>query len=251
MIRVTVWNEYIHERVSKTAGSIYPKGIHGCIADFLGVNEDIQVQTATLRQIQCGLTKEVLDNTDVLIWWGHIAHGLVPRRIAQRVHERVLQGMGFIALHSAHYSKPFTMLMGTTCSLQWREGDFERLWVVNPAHPIAKGLDTPYIEIEEEEMYGERFDIPEPDELVFAGWFSGGELFRSGCTWRRGNGKVFYFQCGHETFPIYHMEPIQKIITNAVRWAAPEQIYPKAKSPHAKVTPEEKRAARLAGEPTA
>ncbi len=240
MIRVTVWNEGLHEKLSKEVGEIYPKGIHGAIAAALKTQEDIQVRTATLKQRKCGLTDEVLENTDVLIWWGHMAHNMVPDKIVEKVHARVLRGMGFIALHSAHFSKPFKKLLGTSCTLQWREkDDHERLWVVNPAHPITQGL-PPYLEIPNEEMYGERFDIPEPQELVFIGWFSGGEVFRSGCTWQRGNGKVFYLQPGHESFPIYHMPEVQKILINAVRWAAPLQIFPEATAPCAKITPEEK-----------
>lgn len=123
------------------------------------------MRTATLNDPDCGLPPEVLENTDVLIWWGHKAHDEVPDELVERVHDRVLRGMGFIALHSAHFSKPFKRLMGTSCALHWRDGDFERLWTVNPAHPIAKGIGE-YVEIPVEEMYGESFDIPEPDELV-------------------------------------------------------------------------------------
>lgn len=220
MIKVTVWNEYLHEVSNDYIKSIYPEGIHGEIAKFLGKNEDIQVRTATLREPDHGLTDEVLDDTDVLIWWGHAAHHEVSDEIVQKVQERVLKGMGFIALHSAHYSKPFIKLMGTSCSLRWRDDDRERLWCVNPGHPIAKGLPE-YIDIPNEEMYGEFFDIPTPDELVFVGWFRGGEVFRSGCVFNRGYGKVFYFQPGHETFPIYKDENIQKIITNAVYYLNP------------------------------
>jgi len=246
MIRVTVWNENVHERWSKQVKAVYPEGIHGAIAAALSTQEDFQLRTSTLMQHSCGLTDEILEQTDVLLWWGHMAHNRVPDKIAKKVQERVLRGMGFIALHSAHMSKPFKLLMGTSCTLQWREGDFERLWVINPAHPIARGLE-PYIEIPQEEMYGERFEIPEPETLVFAGWFDGGELFRSGCVWQRGNGKVFYFQPGHETFPIYHMEPIQQILINAVRWIAPEKIFPKAEAPQVKVSPEAQRRKREAG----
>ena len=162
----------------------------------------------------------MLDATDVLTWWGHIAHGQVADAIVDRVQERVLQGMGLIVLHSAHYSKIFKRLLGTTCSLTWREaGETERLWVCNPGHPIAQGIDR-YFELEQEEMYGEPFAIPNPDEVVFISWFQGGEVFRSGCAWHRGRGKVFYFRPGHETFPIYYDENVQKVIANAARWAA-------------------------------
>ncbi len=128
--------------------------------------------------------------------------------------------MGFIALHSAHFAKPFKLLMGTSCSLRWRDNEYERVWCVNPGHPIAGGI-PPYFELENEEMYGEFFDIPQPESLVFTGWFRSGEVFRSGCCWTRGLGRVFYFQPGHETNPTYHNPIIQRIICNAVRWAAP------------------------------
>ena len=220
MIRVTVWNEFHHERVKEEVKAIYPDGIHNLIASFLK-SDDIEVRTAVLWDEECGLTEEVLENTDVLIWWGHCKHGLVPDEIAARVKEHVLNGMGFIALHSAHYSKPFKLLMGTSCSLSWREDDdMERLWNVKPAHPITKGIGR-YIEIPHDEVYAEPFGIPEPDEVIFMAWYEGGEVFRSGCTFHRENGKIFYFQPGHETYPVYHDKNIQTIIRNAVYWAAP------------------------------
>lgn len=239
MIRVTVWNEGIHEKLSKEVAGIYPAGIHGCIRNFLSTQDDIEVRTATLSQRKCGLPDEVLDNTDVLIWWGHMAHFKVPDKLAVKISERVQAGMGFIALHSAHMSKPFLRLMGTSCTLLWREGDRERVWTVNPAHPIAKNVPASF-EIPHEEMYGERFDIPEPEELVFLGWFKGGEVFRSGCCWRRGLGRVFYFQPGHESNPTFHLEPVQQVIINAVRWAAPTVRLDKVDCVHAKECPEEK-----------
>lgn len=220
MIRVTVWNEYEHEKVDERVAAIYPKGIHGAIADGIA-GEGVQTRTATLDEPEHGLTEEVLNETDVLIWWGHRAHGKVSDEIVDRVHDRVLKGMGLIVLHSGHFSKIFKKLMGTSCNLKWREaGDKERIWVVDPAHPIAEGLGQ-YFEIEHEEMYGEHFDIPAPDELVFISWFEGGEVFRSGCTYHRGNGKIFYFRPGHETYPTYHNKDVLKVISNAVRWAAP------------------------------
>ncbi|MFC3771596.1 ThuA domain-containing protein [Paenibacillus sp. GCM10012303] len=232
MIRVTIWNEYEHEKVNEKIAGIYPKGIHGAIADGIAA-EGLQIRTATLEEPEHGLTEEVLNETDVLIWWGHRAHGKVSDEIVNRVHSRVLQGMGIIVLHSGHFSKIFKKLMGTSCDLKWREqGDKERIWVVDPAHPIAEGLGQ-YFEIEHEEMYGEHFDIPAPDELVFISWFEGGEVFRSGCTYHRGNGKVFYFRPGHETYPTYYNKDVLKVISNAVNWAAPRhgvrQTYGNAK----------------------
>ncbi len=220
MIRVTIWNENIHEREMPEAKAMHPQGIHGTLAAFLSQYDDLEIHTATLDEPDCGLPDSVLDNTDVLLWWGHMAHDKVPDELAQKVQEHVLKGMGLIVLHSAHYSKPFTRLMGTSCSLRWRDGEYERVWCVNPGHPIAEGI-PPCFELSAEEMYGEFFDIPQPDELVFTGWFRSGEVFRSGCCWSRGLGKVFYFQPGHETNPSYHNPYVQKIITNAVYWAAP------------------------------
>ncbi len=221
MIRVTVWNENVHEREHENVKKIYPDGIHNAIAGFLGVEEDIEVRTATLDMENCGLTDEVIDNTDVMIWWGHCHHDEVPDEIVKKVQSAVLKGMGMIFLHSAHHSKPFKALMGTTCNLCWREdGDMERLWVVDPGHPIAQGLGK-YFELEHEEMYGEPFGIPEPQKVIFLGWYEGGEAFRSGCCYVRGNGKIFYFQPGHETYPTYYNKDVQTVIKNAVRWAEP------------------------------
>jgi trehalose utilization protein len=220
-IRVTVWNEFVHEKVNDAVKKVYPEGMHQTIAAFLNQHDDIQAGTATLDQPEHGLTEEVLANTDVLTWWGHRAHGDVQDDIVDRVQQRVLDGMGLICLHSAHMSKIFRRMMGTNCSLKWREaGERERLWVINPLHPIVQGLGEQIV-LPNTEMYGEQFDIPTPDELVFVSWFEGGEVFRSGCTWWRGNGKVFYFRPGHETYPIFHNPEIQTVITNAVRWAAP------------------------------
>lgn len=221
-LRVTVWGENIHERKSAIVRSIYPDGMHTTIAEGINEKREFDVQTATLQQPQHGLTKAILEQTDVLVWWGHAAHAKVNDRVVERVLTRVWQGMGFIALHSAHYSKPFKRLMGTTCSLTWREaGEKERLWVCNPGHPIARGIDR-YFEIPNTEMYGEPFAIPTPDENVFISWFEGGEVFRSGCTWKRGNGKIFYFRPGHETYPIYFHPTVRQVLRNAVRWAAPD-----------------------------
>jgi len=218
--RVTVWNEYRHEKSHAEVASVYPDGIHGAIARHLRA-EGMAVRTATLDEPEHGLTEEVLAQTDVLIWWGHMAHGEVKDEIVGRVCKRVLDGMGLIVLHSGHLCKIFKKLMGTTCDLKWREiGEKERLWVVEPGHPIAEGLGE-YFEIPHAEMYGERFDIPAPDTLVFISWFQGGEVFRSGCCYQRGKGKVFYFRPGHETYPIFYQPEVLRVLTNAVRWVAP------------------------------
>ena len=220
-IRVTVWNEGRHEKTNAEIAKIYPEGMHAAIAKYLKTQPGMEVRTATLDEPEHGLTDEVLAKTDVMTWWGHMAHHEVKDEIVEKVYNRVLDGMGLICLHSAHFSKIFRKLMGTTCNLKWREiGEKERIWVVEPGHPIAEGLGE-YIELEHTEMYGERFDIPAPDTLVFVSWFQGGEVFRSGCCYHRSKGKVFYFRPGHESYPIYHDANVLKVIANAVRWAAP------------------------------
>ncbi|MFC0558834.1 ThuA domain-containing protein [Halalkalibacter alkalisediminis] len=226
MLNVTVWNENRHEQKNPVVRDIYPEGIHGAIANFLK-EDQIEVKTATLDELEHGLTAEVLTNTDVLIWWGHLAHDEVDDAIVEKVKKRVLEGMGLIVLHSGHFSKIFKTLMGTSCDLKWREADDkERIWIIDPSHPIVDGIGE-YIELEKEEMYGEHFDIPAPDELIMMSWFEGGEVFRSGCTYQRGNGKIFYFRPGHETYPTYHNKEIQHVIKNAVHWAKPvNRSYP-------------------------
>jgi trehalose utilization protein len=217
--RITVWNEFRHEKVDEKVREIYPDGIHNTIAGFLK-EAGFPTKTATLDVPQHGLTEDVLDNSDVLIWWGHMAHDEVDDAIVDRVQRHILNGMGLIVLHSAHFSKIFKRMMGTTCNLRWREiGEKERIWTVANGHPIARGVGQ-YFELPHAEMYGEFFDIPEPDVLVFVSWFAGGDIFRSGCGWQRGFGRVFYFAPGHETYPIYEDANIQRVISNACEWAA-------------------------------
>lgn len=216
-MNITIWNEFRHEQESEDVQAVYPNGIHHVIASFL--TDDHIVTTATLDEPQHGLTDDVLAQTDVLIWWGHKVHEEVDEEVVEKVKQKVLEGMGLVVLHSGHFSKIFKSLMGTSCDLKWREADEkERIWVVDPTHPIAEGIDS-YFELEKEEMYGEHFDIPSPDETVFISWFEGGEVFRSGATFKRGNGKIFYFRPGHETYPTYYNVNVQKVIKNAVKWA--------------------------------
>ncbi|HYP39385.1 MAG TPA: ThuA domain-containing protein [Chloroflexia bacterium] len=221
-IQVTIWNEFRHERdPAHPAHTIYPEGIHEAIAAGLREHPDLAVRTATLDEPDQGLPPAVLESTDVLLWWGHQAHDAVPDALVAQVQQRVLDGMGLIVLHSGHFSKIFKRLMGTSCELKWREGeDHERIWLVEPGHPIAEGLEE-CIEVGREEMYGERFDIPAPETLVLVSWFTGGEVFRSGCCYTRGRGKIFYFRPGHESFPTYFHLGVRRILVNAVRWAAP------------------------------
>lgn len=223
-MKVTVWGENVHEHRDPEVKEIYPDGMHTTIADGVRkhLGDDVVVRTATLQEPEHGLTDDVLAETDVLTWWGHAAHADVSDEVVERVHQAVLAGMGLIVLHSGHFAKVFTRLMGTTCSLNWRnDGERELLWTVSPGHPIAAGIPHPVI-IDREEMYGELFDVPQPDELVFVSSFTGGEVFRSGCCYRRGRGRVFYFRPGDQGYPTYHHPDVQLIIANAVRWAAPD-----------------------------
>ena len=264
MINVTVWYEALEERgemrpefappgiseehlarfhefLSKSSAGVkatYPDGLLNTLSGHLSKNEDMNVTYTTMYDPEFGLPDELLDKTDVLIWWGHMAHHVVPDELAFKVVERVQRGMGFIALHSAHLSKPFRYLLGTSGNLKWREVDFTRVYKMNRTHPIVQGIPDTF-ELEQEEVYCEPFDIPKPDDLLFTNWYRGGELFRSGATWTRGNGKIFYFQPGHETFPSYHNPIIIRIIENAVRWVAPVQWIEKLESPMIEKSPEE------------
>ena len=218
MIRVTIWNEHVQDREEEAVMAVYPKGIHTALAEAFAGLAEFHVRTTTLQDPEQGLAESLLDETDVLIWWGHRAHQQVEDRYVERIEQRVRQGMGFIALHSAHFSKPFIRLMGTGCKLKWRnDGRRERVWTVDPAHPIAAGLGE-FFDVPQEEMYGEPFDVPTPDQLVFISWFEGGEVFRSGCVWKHGAGRIFYFRPGHETYPVYYQPEIRTILVNAAKW---------------------------------
>ncbi|MGZ9724249.1 ThuA domain-containing protein [Rhizobium miluonense] len=219
-IKVTIWNEGRHEQTDEIVQKLYPDGMGGAIASGIE-SSDFDIRLTTLDDPEEGLPDSLLDDTDVLLWWGHVAHDEVSDGLIDRIQQRVLMGMGLLILHSGHHSKLFRRLMGTNANLSWRElpeGDLERVWVINPSHPIAEGL-PPYFEVEASEMYGEPFDIPQPDELIFISWYSGGEVFRSGCTFQRGRGRIFFFSPGHETYPVYHNQHVLRVISNGIRWA--------------------------------
>jgi len=235
MVRVTVWGENVHERTEDHVRERYPEGMHGAIAAGLELllGDQVETRTATLDQPEHGLPQAVIDRTDVLTWWGHIAHDQVDDAIVDRVHAAVLGGMGLLVLHSGHYSKILRRVLGTSCSLKWRnEGERELVWTVNPSHPIAQDVPHPIV-IPEQEMYGEHFDIPEPDELVFISSFAGGEVFRSGCCFQRGAGRIFYFSPGDQDYPVYLQPEIRRVLANAVTWAAPRTRGPVPEAPNA------------------
>ena len=232
-IRVTVWGENVHERKNAVVAGVYPATMHGTIAASLAADPGLSVTTATLQEPEHGLTADRLAATDVLIWWGHAAHGEVADAVVERVVEAVWGGMGAIFLHSAHFAKPFKRLMGTPCNLTWREaGERERLWLTARGHPIAAGLPD-HFDLEHEEMYGEPFGVPEPLETVFVSWFQGGEVFRSCATWQRGHGKVVYFRPGHEEYPTYRNEHVLRVINNSCHWAARRITLPTNDAPNA------------------
>lgn len=228
-IHVTIWNEYVHEQAQDPSGEfirqIYPRGIHRYLAEQLA-SDDLEIRAVSMDEPDQGLNDELLENTDVLLWWGHCAHAKVKDELVDRIQKRILEGMGLIVLHSGHYSKIFRRMTGTGCRLRWREvGEKERIWVVSPSHPIARGIPETFV-IPNHEMYGEPFDIPQDGKIVFMSWFEGGNVFRSGVTFERDRGKIFYFSPGHETFPVYHDKIIQQILSNAIHWAAPVEYVP-------------------------
>lgn len=220
-LSITVWNEGRHERDDPAVRAIYPRGMHGEIVARLTAEPGFQARAALLDEPDQGLPADILDATDVLVWWGHRAHAEVRDDLVDRILRRIEAGMGLVSLHSTHFAKVFTRLHGTSCRLKWRvAGEIERVWTVNPSHPIARGVPISF-ELKEE-MYGEPFDVPDPDEVVFISWFEGGEVFRSGCTWTHGRGRVFYFRPGHELYPTYHNPHVLRVIANAARWAGGE-----------------------------
>ena len=223
MIRVLVWCEHHQDQFQDNVKETYPEFMHNAIANFLREDKNLDVKTATLYDDEnCGITDEVLANTDVIIWWGHVRHRDVPDEIAAKVQKFVLNGGGFVPLHSAHFCKPFIRLMGTTCGLGVDGFGKHTINCVRPGHPITKSVPELF-ELPVEERFVEFYDVPQPDELIYVTGYETGRIFRSGCAYYRGRGKVFYFQPGHETNPTYRDKNIQTIIKNAVYWVAPNR----------------------------
>ncbi len=234
-LRVTVWDEnkpHIEE--------YYPAGIRGAVADAIK-GDGVEVTIAHLDEPDQGISEDLLENTDVLVWWGHARHGEVDDELAAKIKQRVHHGgMGLVVLHSGHYSKPFRATLDCTGHLKggWRESDdTEEITVCAPWHPIAEGVSN--FTLEAEEMYGGPFGTPPVEVLIFQSFFpKGGEVFPCGAVWTvgdgvdldftsgpgngvgqgKGIGRVFYFRPGHETYPTYFHSEVKTIIRNGVLW---------------------------------
>lgn len=220
-MNITIFNEGRDEKRKPEVLSVYPKGIGGVLKEIIEKLPSVQVlKVASLYEPECGLTEEILERTDVLVYWSHGGNDEFPDIVAERVRDFVLRGMGFVVLHSANGAKAFKMLMGTSCTMRYRHNDCERMICCNPTHPIAQGVSERFV-LETEETYGEFFDIPKPDDLLYLGWFDSGEACRSVCTWYRGYGKIVYLQPGHETNPTFYHPDMQRLIQNSCQWAMP------------------------------
>ena len=222
-INVVIWNEFRHEKVKEKVQVLYPNGLHATIKEFLSSDEELDITLAALDDPYQGLPDELLEKTDVLVWWGHAAHAEVDDELVKKIQARVYAGMGFVALHSAHHSKPFKAIVGTNGNLSWGRNQKEVIWNLMPQHPIAAGIPD-HFTIDCEELYCEPFYIPQPDALVFGAWYEDGYIFRAGACFLRGAGKVFYFQPGHESCKSFYNPYVQKIIANGIHWAAPSSL---------------------------
>ncbi len=240
-IQVLVWDE----NPSHAPRDIYPRSIRGAVADGLCEfgRDEVVVRTAHQDEPEQGLSAAALAQTDVLVWWGHMRHSELNDAVIGRVAERVLhRGMGFVALHSAHYSKPFRTILDCTGHLKggWSEADQpEEVRVCAPQHPIAHGVHD--FTLASEEMYGGPFDVPPPAVVVLQSYFPAtNRFFPSGIAWSvgagidpnfesgpgrgigqgEGVGRVFYFRPGHESVPTYFHTDVRRVLLNAVRWTA-------------------------------
>lgn len=220
-MKIVVFCEKNPSMLTPEGLAAYPEGMGVYLKNILSEDGNDVTYIEVTDDGEQNYDEDVLKGCDVAVWWGHWYHDRVSDKLVDQLVENVQKGMGLICLHSAHRSKPFLRLLGTTGCLKWREdAEKERVWCVDLTHPINKGVGE-FVDVAHEEMYGEPFDIPTPDELVYLGWFQGGEVLRSGCVFKRGRGKLFYFNPGHETYPTYKNPSIVKILKNACEYLKP------------------------------
>ena len=217
--RVVVWSE------GTAPKNVYPQDINAAIAEGLKPLKGWDIVTASINDPDQGLPEDMLNSASVLIWWGHQKHGAVSDALVDRIVKRVRDGgMGFIATHSAHYSKPLKAILGTPCGWKYYIDDGARvdLVVKAPSHPIALGVKN--FTLPHTERYGDPFEVPTPETVVFDGIYTlpngAAENAQQGMVWTVGKGRVFYFQPGHESYPIYFQDEIRHIFRNGVQWCA-------------------------------
>jgi trehalose utilization protein len=111
-IRVVIWDE--RQPAQK---SVYPNFLGNHLAEYLrnserGRGARLQVRSVGIDDPEQGLSSDVLDNCDVLVWWGHQRHGEISADTAKGIVRRITSGqLSLIALHSAHWSRPFIEAM--------------------------------------------------------------------------------------------------------------------------------------------
>lgn len=218
-IHAAVWSE------ETAPQDVYPNDVNSTIAEHLNEHADIVAKAVSIDHAEQGVSTELLDWCDVLLWWGHLRHDDVSDTTVDRVERYVRErGVGYIGLHSGHYARPFKRLIGTSGDLGSvrDEGETEQIEVVSPSHPIAAGIND--FSLPQVEMFGEPYDIPEPDDVIFESNFANGGEFRSGVTFTFGAGRGFYFRPGHEEYRIYHDLTVRTILANATRWAASDPL---------------------------
>lgn len=215
-VNALVWSEGTEPE------DVYPDGIRAVIADALKA-DGIDTRTRSIEDKQQGVIDADLAWADVLLWWGHLKHDEITDETVDRIEDAVREdGLGFISLHSSHYARPFKRLVDASGDLgeyRFDDDESESVGVVAADHPIAEGVDD--FTIPEAEMFGDPFDVPEPETVVLHSMYSNGdEEMDSGITFQFGEGRGFYLRSGHEEFEIYYMNEIQQILVNATRWAA-------------------------------
>ena len=262
-LKVLVWDE--QQEAQKKA---YENFLGNHIAEHLKKQPGLALRSVSINESQQGLSDENLEWAEAILWWGHVRHKDVDDAAVGKVIARLKAGKcGLVAIHSAHWSKPFKAAMwerhqqdvlsripaadrgsvilktlpkeggADVARTEMRDGKIEITLVVPncglgswradgapshvevkaPDHPIAKGVPARF-DVKQTEMYNEPFTVPAPDTVVFAESWDKGEKFRAGCCWKVGEGRVFYFRPGHETYPVFHQPETLQIAHNAALW---------------------------------